>query len=88
MSAPRYIVDLTTSAQRELDKLERTIARRIVAALRQLEVEPRPHGVKKLAGKADLYRVRVGDFRIVYTIEDDKLIVLVVKIADRKQIYK
>ena len=50
--------------------------------------EPRPHGVKKLLGVDDLYRVRVGSYRVVYTIRDDRLIVLVLRISDRKDVYR
>jgi len=50
--------------------------------------EPRPKGVKKLTGAEDLYRIRVGDYRFVYQILDDRLIVLVVRIAHRKDVYR
>lgn len=50
--------------------------------------EPTPQGVKKLAGGVALYRIREGDYRIIYTIRDKELIVLVVKIGDRKEIYR
>ena len=82
-----YNVQITPAARKQLDKLDKQIQHRLQPKIDELAIEPRPHGVKKLAGKDDLYRVRVGDFRILYTIEDDRLIVLVVKIADRKQAY-
>ncbi len=53
-----------------------------------LAVNPRPKGVKKLSGLDDLYRIRVGDYRIVYQIHDDRLIVLVVRIGHRKDVYR
>ena len=56
--------------------------------MKTLQYNPRPPGVKKLAGENDLYRIREGDYRIIYTIEDKELIVLVVKIGDRKEIYR
>lgn len=49
---------------------------------------PRPQGVKELAGEDDVYRIREGDYRIIYTIRDKELIVLVVKIGDRKETYR
>jgi mRNA-degrading endonuclease RelE of RelBE toxin-antitoxin system len=55
--------------------------------LRTLTANPRPQGVKKLAGEDNLHRIREGDYRIIYTIRDKELIVLVVKIGDRKEIY-
>jgi len=83
-----YGIQITSAARKQFDKLDKRIQSRLQPKIDALAIEPRPHGVKKLEGKDDLYRIRVGDFRIVYTIEDDKLIVLVVKIADRKQVYK
>ena len=53
-----------------------------------LAKEPRPKGVKKLSGADDLYRIRVGDYRVVYQIRDDRLIVLVVRIGHRKDVYR
>jgi len=53
-----------------------------------LELEPRPSGVVKLSGSSDLYRVRSGDYRIIYRIEDQILQVLVIKIGNRRDVYK
>ena len=53
-----------------------------------LAANPRPRGVKKLTGLDDLYRIRVADYRIVYQIQDDRLIVLVVRIGHRKDVYR
>jgi mRNA interferase RelE/StbE len=68
--------------------LPRDLLARIRTAIRGLAVNPRPIGYKKLEGYADLYRIRVGDWRIVYTIEDDQLIVLVVEISPRGAVYR
>jgi mRNA interferase RelE/StbE len=53
-----------------------------------LAANPRPQGVEKMKGEKNLYRVRTGDYRILYTIEDRKLIVLVVKIGNRRDVYR
>lgn len=53
-----------------------------------LQYNPRPQGVKKLAGETQLYRIRKGNYRIVYTFQDKELVVLVVKIGDRKEVYR
>lgn len=53
---------------------------------RPLEVNPRPSGIKKLEGEKDLYRLRVGDFRVIYMIKDQTLLVLVLKIGHRKDV--
>ena len=58
----------------------------MIRAMDALAASPRPRGVKKLAGPDDLYRIRVGDDRMVYRIQDDRLIVLVVRIAHRKDV--
>ena len=83
-----YSILLAPSAERQLKALAESIQKRIVKRLRTLTGNPRPQGVKKLAGEDDLYRIREGDYRIIYTIRDKELIVLVVKIGDRKEIYR
>ncbi|MCC6139006.1 MAG: type II toxin-antitoxin system RelE/ParE family toxin [Nitrospira sp.] len=83
-----YSILLAPPAERQLKALAEPAQKRIVKRLKSLRENPRPHGVKKLAGEEDLYRIREGDYRIVYTIQDKKLIVLVVKIGDRKEVYR
>jgi len=83
-----YSILLAPPAERQLKALAEQVQRRIVRRLKSLRQNPRPQGVKKLAGEDDLYRVREGDYRIIYTIRDKKLIVLVLKIGDRKEIYR
>lgn len=79
---------LAPSAERQLKALAGPIQKRIVKRLRTLTAHPRPQGVKRLAGEDELYRIREGDHRIIYTIRDKELIVLVVKIGARKEIYR
>lgn len=76
-AARRALADLPTAAQRRLD-----------AAILGLAQDPRPRGCKKLAGEADLWRIRVGLYRVVYTVKDDVLLVLVVKIGHRREVYR
>jgi mRNA interferase RelE/StbE len=83
-----YSILLAPPAERQLKALTGPVQKRIVKRLHTLKDNPRPQGVKKLAGEEDLYRIREGDYRIVYTIQDKKLIVLVVKIGDRKEVYR
>ncbi|ULA62803.1 MAG: Type II toxin-antitoxin system RelE/ParE family toxin [Nitrospira sp.] len=83
-----YSILLAPPAERQLKALAEPAQKRIVKRLKSLRENPRPHGVKKLAGEEDLYRIREGDYRIVYTIQDKRLIVLVVKIGDRKEVYR
>ena len=88
MTPRRHEVVLSPKAEKQLDELPTPLRRRITEAVEGLESKPRPHGVKKLTGAENLWRIRVGDYRIVYTIEDDRLIVLVVKIGHRRKIYR
>ena len=75
-------------AEKSLRRLDKTTGRRIREAINQLAVNPKPTGSKKLSGYDNLYRLHVGDWRISYALEEDKLIVLVVEIAPRGQAYR
>lgn len=83
-----YSVLLAPPAERQLKALAEATQKRIITRLKTLQYNPRPQGIKKLAGEDDLYRVREGSYRIIYTIQDKELIVLVVKIGDRKEVYR
>ena len=78
-----------SSAARELAALDSKLDRqRIVDAIASLAHNPRPRGCEKLSGQLDLYRVRSGNFRVVYEIMDDVLLVTVIKVGHRKNIYQ
>ncbi len=83
-----YRVELTPRARRDLKSLPQQAQSRLQPHLDALEQNPRPHGVKKLAGEDDTYRIRVGAYRILYQIQDRVLVVLVVKIAPRREAYR
>lgn len=83
-----YRVELKPSAASQVKKLEHGMQRRVLAKFRQLAENPRPPGVQKLQGPDDFYRVRVGDFRIIYAIFDDQLVVLILSVGDRKEVYR
>ncbi|MGE5279000.1 MAG: type II toxin-antitoxin system RelE family toxin [Acidobacteriota bacterium] len=83
-----YEVRLKPSAQRALRKLPREIQRRIARRLDNLADDTRPAGCERLAGAEGLYRVRAGDCRIVYEVDDDAIVVLVVAIGDRSDVYR
>ena len=83
-----YSVLFKASADKALQKLPEKVQQRIALAAGELAAEPRPKGCVKLEGEDNLWRIRVGDYRVVYTIEDKKLIVLVVRIAHRKDVYR
>lgn len=83
-----YSILLAPPAERQLKALAEATQKRIVTRLKTLQHNPRPQGVKKLTGEDDLYRIREGNYRIIYTIRDKELVVLVVKIGDRKDVYR
>jgi len=83
-----YAVEYDPKALKELTKLDRSIARRIVTAIDALAVEPRPGRARRLVGHPDLWRVRVGDHRVIYTIKDTELAVLVLRVAHRSGSYR
>ena len=84
-----YQVVVTPAPEKFLGRLrDESLKRRLTKALRALENDPRPPGCVKLQGGNELYRVRVGDYRIVYQIEDMVLIVLVLEIGHRREIYR
>ena len=84
-----YSVLIKTSAGKELAAVaSKNYREKIVARIRGLATNPRPHGSEKLAGYADRYRVRQGNFRIVYLIDDEASAVTVFKIGNRKDVYR
>ena len=83
-----YDVALTSGAERELKKLSGQLMARIIPRLENLASNPRPSGCKKLRGGDDEWRIRVGDYRVVYTIDDAKLLVEVTRIRHRSEVYE
>jgi mRNA interferase RelE/StbE len=83
-----YRVALTSSAEKELRDLPKKIIARIVPRLERLELNPRPAGCKKLRGGDREWRIRVGDYRIVYVIDDIAKAVDVTRIAHRREAYQ
>jgi mRNA interferase RelE/StbE len=84
-----YRLLFKTSAAKELATVGTRMDRnRIIARIRDLSVDPRPRGCEKLAGYSDRYRIRQGNYRVVYLIDDERREVTVYKIADRKNVYR
>ncbi|MDE1564777.1 type II toxin-antitoxin system RelE family toxin [Actinotignum sanguinis] len=81
-----YRVILSNLAGRQLRKLEKPIRDRILGEIEKLAVQPRPVGVKKLTNYP-AWRIRVGNYRVIYEIEDDKLLVTVLRAAHRREVY-
>jgi mRNA interferase RelE/StbE len=84
-----YRLRIKRSAAKELEAIEpKTTRRRIVERIEGLAEDPRPPGCEKLAGSTNRYRVRQGAYRIVYAIHDDVLVVFVVKVGHRSEVYR
>lgn len=85
---PPYQVEFTPAADRQLAKLARPARTMVAAAIVTLGTNPRPRGCVKLSGADDLWRIRIRNYRVVYAIVDQRLIVTVIKIGDRKDVYR
>jgi len=84
-----YSVFIKTSAAKELEAVEpRSVCARIVSRIQGLAGAPRPTGSQKLAGESERFRIRQGAYRIVYALDDDRRIVLVIKIGHRREVYR
>jgi mRNA interferase RelE/StbE len=83
-----YRVVILPSARRDMRRLDRDVLRRMTTAIRALEEDPRPSGCKKIQGQADTWRIRVGNYRVVYEIVDEQLLVSVVHARHRRDVYR
>jgi len=83
-----YRIQLSARAARQLRKLDPTSRRRIQAAIDLLATNPRPPAAKQLVGGSGEWRVRTGDYRIIYEIRGDELLVLVLRIGHRREVYE
>ena len=82
-----YSVQIKRSAAKELEAVPLKDRRRLVRRIRDLATDPRPPGCEKLAG-GEKYRVRQGDYRVLYTVEDREASVVIVKVAHRRDVYR
>jgi mRNA interferase RelE/StbE len=84
-----YKVRIKRSAAKEIEAIgQRRDRQRVVKRIAALAADPRPLGCERLAGRSDLYRVRVGKYRVLYAIDDAVRVVLVVKVGHRRDVYK
>ncbi|GAA6620661.1 type II toxin-antitoxin system RelE family toxin [Scytonema sp. NUACC26] len=82
-----YSIEIKPAAAKQIRKLPRDVQERIGARLNELALNPRLDGVKKLTN-SELYRARAGDYRIIYQIQDNVLLVTVVRVGHRRDVYK
>ena len=83
-----YGVEVSATAERQIRKLSRTDQIRVVRTIVTLSTDPRPPGCRKLSCYDDVFRVRVGGYRVHYSVEDRRLVVIVLKVGDRKHGYR
>lgn len=82
-----YQLSINNSVQSSLDKLSFAAVKRISAKLFELKSNPRPHGCKKLHNEKG-YRIRIGDYRVLYEVDDPKKTIIIYKIAHRRDVYR
>ncbi|MEO7714333.1 MAG: type II toxin-antitoxin system RelE/ParE family toxin [Gemmatimonadaceae bacterium] len=83
-----YHISIDPAAVRELKKLPAKVRQALASAIDALADDPRPDGARKLSGSRSSYRIRVGDYRVLYRITDKELLILVVKVAHRRDVYR
>jgi mRNA interferase RelE/StbE len=83
----KYSLEIKSAAAKELDALDNALFARIDRKIMSLAENPRPSGCKKLRGYRDLWRIRVGDWRVVYIVDDSKKRVSITRVAHRKDVY-
>ncbi len=84
----RYSIEISRTAEKRLKKLRRDDQRRVVRAIIDLADDPRPQGSRKLTGYDDVFRIRVGRYRVLYSVSGKKLIIIILKIGHRKDVYR
>jgi mRNA interferase RelE/StbE len=84
----RYENEIARTAEKQLKRLERPDQERVVRAILTLAGEPFPRGSRKLSGYEDVYRIRVGHFRVIYSVSGTTLIIIILKIGHRKDMYR
>ncbi len=83
-----YSVELTRTAEKQLRRVAKRDRSRLLDAIEALGTKPRPQGARKLQGYEDIYRIRVGQYRVVHEVIDDRVLVIVLKLGHRKDIYR
>ena len=83
-----YKIHISDSAQKQIRNLSRKTRSRIIEAISNLAKNPRPLGCRKLRGFADVYRVRIGSYRLLYSVDDGLILVIILKVGHRKHVYR
>jgi len=84
----RYRVEISRTAERQLQKLPQDTQKRVLKAIVALADEPLPKGSRKLTGYDDVFRIRIGRYRVLYSLSGRRLVIIVLKVGDRKDVYR
>jgi mRNA interferase RelE/StbE len=84
----KYRIDVSATAERQIRKLPPSDQLRVLRVIQSLSIEPHPPGCRKLSGYNDVFRVRIGRYRVLYSIEDRRLVIIVLKVGDRSDVYR
>ncbi|MFN0061391.1 MAG: type II toxin-antitoxin system RelE family toxin [Myxococcaceae bacterium] len=84
----KYVIEVSRTAEKQLGALGKVDRERVIRHIRNLAENPRPSGCRQLSGYSDVFRIRVGDYRIIYTIEDRTVTVAILKIGHRREVYR
>ena len=84
----RYNIEISRTAEKQLKQLGRDDQRRVARAILALVDDPRPQGSRKLTGYDDVFRIRVGRYRVLYSVSGKKLVIIILKIGHRKDVYR
>ena len=85
---PTIRIEVSQTAEKQLRKLPRDDQLHVLRTIQQLGEEPRPRGCRKLAGYDDLFRVRVGLYRVIYSVDSSRIVVVILKVGHRKDVYR
>ena len=84
----RYAIEYDPQALKEIAKLDKPVARRVITAIDELSTDPRPSSTRRLVGYSQLRRLRVSDYRVIYTVKDAELVVVALRVAHRSSAYR
>jgi mRNA interferase RelE/StbE len=83
-----YKIEISSSAESQLKKLQKNDRFRVMRSILSLSLDPKPHGCRKMKGYDDVYRIRVGVFRVIYSIDEKRIVIVILKVGHRKYIYR
>jgi len=83
-----YRIEVSATAERQLKKIRREDKVRILRAISLLAGDPRPGGCKKMSGYDDIYRIRIGNYRVIYEIDGKRIILVILKIGHRREVFR